>query len=100
MVDKHPVKFGVDTNYVLVDLGLNFVGNIVVDWIFHVLGQNTSEPLLVEHVVIKDLNCHIQEPFGLVGIEAYFEHFVLAAALNSKAILVIDLLGFNDVLVF
>lgn len=54
VIHKLPVQHRIDTDYILVNLRLDFVAHIVVDGITHVLGEHVLEAFLVEHVIIKD----------------------------------------------
>jgi hypothetical protein len=94
VVHKLPIQYGVNANYVLVDLWLNFVRYVVVNRVPHVFREHIFEAFLVEHVIIKYLHHHIQEAFELVSIETYLEYLVrpvLLTRLRLELILAVSL---------
>ena len=71
----------VNSHIVFVNLRLDIMGNIIIYRVTHVLGQNVSESLVVDLVIVKYFD-HANQISGLFrGIETYFENLVLVLML-------------------
>jgi hypothetical protein len=59
VVNEETIQDRAYSNYVLVDLGLNLMVDIVVYRVLHVFREHILESILVVLVIVKDFNHHI-----------------------------------------
>jgi len=74
MVHEDAVEHRVQAHLVKHNLGHYFVGQVVVDWVSHVVWSKVLfEAVLVDPLVFKGFYHHIETALGLIGVETYFE---------------------------
>lgn len=87
MINKDSIENGIYSDLIFVNLRINFVRNIIVNRVLHVLRQHTSKPLLIEGVIVEDLYKYVQHSLVLIRIEPKFENLVL---LSGRVVLAIS----------
>lgn len=77
VVNENAIQEWVETHLVLSDVGLDAVGQVVVDGILHVVGHELIfESILIDIVIFEDLNHDIKTSLAFIGVESNLEHSV------------------------
>jgi hypothetical protein len=67
----------VNAHIILIDLRLNVMSNVVVNWVSHVLRHHVLESLLINIIVVKNLQHDNEVSGALASVKTKLEDFIL-----------------------